>query len=219
MAAAKRPVTLCLLMTCGALVLTACKNGPASVNLGASAHFFLDNGGLTIVSTRARLYARPCLRALDMQSTLLGGLFGDSRTLVDFVERHHLARVTRSTLASGQEKIVLTPLPPYEKNWLGKAALKNFCFGTPTLLKVAAVPDAQPITAGADVPYLIPGTSARAARLTFRMDGVPGGSFTDDLKAWPMLLTDTSMRPDDYGREFTVIATLPVDVKNFNTTP
>lgn len=212
-------MTFRLFVTCGALVLTACKSGPGAVNLDASAQFFLDNGGLSIVSTPAQPYTRPCLRALDMENTRLGGLFGDSRTLVDFVDKHRLARLTRSATASGQEKIVLTPLPPYEKNWLGKDALKNFCFGTPTLVKVEAVPDAQPITAGADVPYIIPGTMARAARLTFRMDGVPGGTFTEDLKASPGLLVRSAMRPDDYGQAFTVVATLPIDVKNYSVTP
>lgn len=212
-------MTLRLLVTCGALCLTACRNGPGAVNLDASAQFFLDNGGLTIVSTPTQLYSRPCLRALDMENTLLGGLFGESRTLVDFVEKHRLARLTRSATASGQEKVVLTPLSPYEKNWLGKGELKNFCFGAPTLLNAEAVSDAQPIIAGADVPYVIPGTTARAARLTFRMDDIPGGSFTDDLKATSGLLFRTSMRPEDYGKEFTVVATLPVDVKNYSVTP
>ncbi|PNY79195.1 hypothetical protein [Deinococcus koreensis] len=212
-------MTLRLLVMCSALILTACKSGPGAVNLDASAQFFLDNGGLTVVSTQARPYTRPCLRALNLENTLLGGLFGDSKTLVDFVDKHRLARLTRSATSSGQEKVVLTPISPYEKNWLGEGALKNFCFGTPTLLKVEAVPDAQPITADADVPYIIPGTPARAARLTFRMDGVPEGGFTDDLKARPGLLLRTSMQPDDYGKEFTVIATLPVNVKNYKTQP
>lgn len=212
-------MTLRLFIACGTLVLTACKGGPAAVDLTPSAEFFLSNGGLGVVGTPARPLTRPCLRPLSMSNTLLGGLVGASTTLVDFVKEQKLARVVRSAQASGYEKVVFTPTPPYEANWIGEGEFKAFCFGRPKLVKVEAVPDAQPITAGAGEPYLIPGTPARAARLTFRLDDVPGGTFVEGLKSRPAMLSRGSMRPEDYGQDLTVVATLPVDVKHFKTQP
>lgn len=212
-------MTVRSLVVAGVLLLNGCKGGTGSVDLTPSAQFFLDHGGLSIVATPSRPLSRPCLKGLSMSNTLIGGFVGASRTLVDFVDAHHLASLTRSQRSSRYEKVVFTPLPPYAANWAGTTDFKSFCFGKVTLVRVKPVEGAQPIIGGASEPYLIPGTQARAARLTFRLDDVPGGAFTADLTTLPNLLTSSSMRPEDYGKELTVVATLPTDVQNFNVIP
>ncbi|WP_412026481.1 hypothetical protein [Deinococcus yunweiensis] len=212
-------MTVRSLVVAGVLLLNGCKGGTGSVDLTPSAQFFLDHGGLSIVATPSHPLSRPCLKGLSMSNTLVGGLVGASRSLLDFIDIHRLASLTRSQRSSVYEKVVFTPLPPYTDNWVGAGDFKAFYFGEVTLVKVELVADAQPITAGAGEPYLIPGTSARASRITFRLDDVPGGNFTADLTTMPNLLTTDSMRPADYGQELMVVATLPVDPTHFNVTP
>jgi hypothetical protein len=138
---------------------------------------------------------------------------------VDFVERHKLAKVTRTIRPSGREGVSFTPIAPYESNWIGTGDDKNFCFGKPTLIKAEVVADAQPINAGADQPYIIAGTQARSTRLTFKLEDVPGGNFVQDLAAHPSILIKHALRPEDYGKELTFIAAIPTKVENYNVSP
>ncbi|BDP41003.1 hypothetical protein DAETH_09720 [Deinococcus aetherius] len=201
------------------LVLCACQKGPDPQQLNASAQFFLDNGGLTLLSRTGQAGTQPCLKPLNMKQTLLGGPFGASERLVDFVERHQLAKTRHEQRPSGYEGVTFTPVAPYENNWVGQGDYKNFCFGKITLVKAEAVPDAKTITAGEAEPYIIPGTEARATRITYRLEDVPGGSFVDDLKAAPNLLVRGSLLPKSYGKDLTVVATLPLKPENFNVKP
>ncbi|WP_420594333.1 hypothetical protein [Deinococcus sp.] len=202
-----------------AALLTACQRGPDQGELDKSAQFFLDNGGLGILNTASRTYTRPCLQILNMKNTLLGGPIGSPDALITFIEKHRLAKTVHQDRPSGYEGVSLTPLPPYEANWVGKQDFKSFCFGKPTLINVELVADAKPITAGEREAYIIAGTEARATRLTFKLDNLPGGDFVSDLAQQPTLLARGSMKPDDYGRALTVIATLPLKAENYDTTP
>ena len=83
------------------------------------------------------------------------------------------------------------------------------------LLKVEPVADAEAITAGADQPYLIPGTEALSARITFKLTDIPAGDFAQDVDADHTVLLPGSMLPADYGRELTVIAVLPEKIENY----
>lgn len=149
------------------LALCACHKGADPQQLHASAQFFLDNGGLTLLSRTGQAGTRPCLRAVDMKQTLLGGLLGGPKGLVDFVERHNLAKTTHEQRPSGYEGVSFAPVAPYENNWVSQGNYKNFCFGKVMLLKAEAVPDAKTITAWEAEPYIIPGTEARATRITY----------------------------------------------------
>lgn len=208
-----------LLLLLFSLAITACQKGPDPKSLNDSAQFFIENGGLGLVSTDAKAYERPCLDPVNLKLTLLSrnGL-GTSPALIDFIQTHKLATVKREARPSGYEGVTITPVAPYQSNWETKGDYGNFCFGTVKLLKAEAVSDAKPITAGASEPYIIPGTEARATRITFRLDDIPEGptgSFVTDLKANESLLTRGSMRPEDYGKEFTVIGTIPTKVENY----
>ncbi|ANE42660.1 hypothetical protein [Deinococcus puniceus] len=207
------------LAVAAALTVTGCQQGVDSDALDVSARYFLENGGLTVVSTSARPLGRPCLDSLDMKLTLPDPMFGTSPDLVDFVERHRLAKVTRMVRPSGREGVSLTPIPPYESNWIGSGDVKNFCFGKPTLVKAEVVADAKPITAGVTEPYIIAGTEARSTRLTFRLEDVPGGNFTQDLATRPSLLNRDALRPENYGKEITLTAALPTKVENYKNGP
>lgn len=202
------------------LLFSACQKGPDPKALTASAQFFLDKGGLSVVSTPDHPYRRPCLDPVNLKLTLLSrsGL-GTSPRLVDFIQTHKLAQVTREARPSGYEGVTFTPLAPYESNWLRKGEYGNFCFGKLTLIKAEVVPDAKPITAGASEPYIIQGTEARATKITFRLDDVPSGQFATDLAANSNLLADGAMQPADYGKEITVIATIPTKVDNYSVKP
>lgn len=201
------------------LFLTACQKGPDPKALNASAQFFIENGGLGVVSSDSHAYERPCLDTVNLKLTLLNRSgVGTSPALIDFIQTHKLADVKREARPSGYEGVTLTPVAPYQSNWETKGDYGNFCFGTVKLLKAEAVSDAKPITAGASEPYIIPGTEARATRITFRLDDIPEGptgSFMTELKANPSFLTRGSMLPEDYGKEFTVIGTIPTKVENY----
>lgn len=211
-----RPVFALLLTT---VFASACQKGADPELLTQSADIFLQRGGLALLSRSGAVGARPCLRNLNTKQTILGGLFGTSERLVDFVEAHKLATVKRERLASGERAVTVTPAPPYQKNWIGQGDVKNFCIGQVVLVRAEAVADAQPITAGATEPYIIPGTQARATRLTVRLDDVPGGTFVNDLKAQPNLLLRGSMSPETFGKDLTAVATLPVKPENYAFTP
>lgn len=202
-----------------AVFLAACQKGADPAQLTRSAEIFLKEGGLSVLSRSGAVGTRPCLRNLSTVPATLGGVFGTSERLVDFVEAHKLATVKREQTASGTRTVAITPVPPYEANWLGQGTIKSFCIGTVVLVRVEAVADAQPITAGAAEPYIIPGTPARVTRLTYRLDDVPEGTFVDDLKAQPNLLVPGSMSPETFGKELTAIATLPVKPENYAFTP
>ncbi|MCY1703988.1 hypothetical protein [Deinococcus sp. SL84] len=208
-----------LLASCFAVIFSSCQKGTDSKAITESAQFFIENGGLSVVSTDAQSYERPCLDPVNLKLTLLSrsGL-GTSPALIDFIQAHKLADVKREARPSGYEGVTITPVAPYQSNWATKGEYGNFCFGTVKLLKAEAVSDAKPITAGTSEPYVIPGTEARATRITFLLDDIPegpSGSFTTDLKANESLLTRGSMRPEDYGKEFTVIGTIPTKVENY----
>ncbi|WP_412026649.1 hypothetical protein [Deinococcus yunweiensis] len=210
---------LSLLAAC-TLALTACQtNPPNTAALQDSAQFYVDHGGLAFNTTADHRFGRPCLDALNMKTTLLGGPLASPDALVDFVEQHKLATTVRTARPSGYTGVTITPLPPYEANWVGKNDLQSFCFGTFEVTKVEPVPDAEEITAGSGVPYLIPGTRARSYRLTFKLTDLPAKDIISGLKANPALLNRAAMLPADYGQEFTVVAVLPTDVKHFNVTP
>lgn len=202
-----------------AVFLAACQKGTDPAQLKKSAEIFLREGGLSVLSRSGAVGTRPCLRNLSTVPATLGGLFGTSERLVDFVEAHKLAAVNRGETASGTRTVTITPIPPYEAYWVGQGTIKSFCIGKVVLVRAEAVADAQPITAGASEPYIIPGTQARATRLTYRLDDVPGGTFVDDLKAQPNLLFPGSMSPETFGKELTAIATLPVKPENYAFTP
>lgn len=202
-----------------AVFLAACQKGADPTQLTKSAEIFLREGGLSVLSRSGAAGTRPCLRNLSTVPETLGGLFGTSERLVDFVEAHKLATVKRGETASGTRTVAITPIPPYEANWVGQGTVKSFCIGTVVLVHAEAVADAQPITAGAAEPYIIPGTQARATRLTYRLTDIPGGTFVDDLKAQPNLLFPGSMSPETFGKELTAIATLPVKPENYAFTP
>lgn len=202
------------------LALSACHKGPDQQALNESAQFFLDNGGLAVVATQGQSYSRPCLDPVNLELTLLSrsGL-GTSPRLIDFIATQNLATVEREARPSGYEGVKVTPIAPYESNWIRKGEYGSFCFGKVTLVKAEAVADAKPITAGASEPYIIPGTEARSTRITFRLDDVPGSSFVTDLSANPSLLAPGAMQPQDYGKDITVIATLPNKVQNYSVKP
>lgn len=185
-----------------------------------SAQFFLDNGGLTLVATADHPYGRPCLDPVNMKKTLLGGVgVGTSPALIKFIEDHKLAQTKREARPSGYEGVSVTPIAPYESNWITEGDFGSFCFGKLKLVKAEVVPDAKPITAGASEPYIIPGTEARATRLTFRLDDVPGGTFLSDLTNQRTLLARGAMQPEDYGKDITVVATLPTKTENYSVKP
>lgn len=202
-----------------AVFVSACQKGVDPAQLTKSAEIFLQQGGLSLLSRSGAVGTRPCLRNLSTVPATLGGLFGTSERLVDFVESHKLATVKREETASGNRTVRIAPIAPYEANWVGQGTVKSFCIGKVVLVRAEAVADAQPVTAGAAEPYIIPGTPARAARLTYRLDDVPGGTFVDDLKAQPNLLFPGSMSPDTFGKELTAVATLPVKPENYAFTP
>ncbi|MFC3834215.1 hypothetical protein [Deinococcus rufus] len=205
----------------GALViLTACQRGPDPIALKASAQYYLDHGGLALQpDSTGRVGGRPCLKALDTTQTLLGGLLGGPSALVAFIEAHALATVTHEVRASGYDKVTMTPVAPYVDNWVGEGSVKQFCFGTVSLLTAELVEDAAPITAGTDQPYLVPGIAARSVRITYRLDDLPDRGFLRDLEARPSLLTPTSMRPETYGREHSIVAVLPLAVDGYRVRP
>ncbi|QFP76283.1 hypothetical protein [Deinococcus sp. AJ005] len=199
------------------LLLSACKSEPDQGQLDASAKIFLDSGGTALLNTASHNYGLPCLDSLELDGTRLssGILFGNRSALVDFIERHRLAKTTHERLPDGADHVILTPVVPYEANWqAGSAGSSNFCLGF-DLLKAEAVPDAKTITAGASEPYIIQGSEAIATRLTFKVTGIPGGDFLDDLKRRPNLLTRGAMRPSDYDKEITLVATLPLKPSSF----
>ncbi|GAA5534065.1 hypothetical protein [Deinococcus aluminii] len=207
------PIAPLLLLT----LLSARQKKTDAAQLGPVAQFYVDEGGLALHTSASRAYARPCLKPVSLSQTLVGGAFDLPGKLVQFIEAHKLAATTHTQRPSGYDAVHITPAPPYEGNWLGQGDFKSFCFGKFELVKVEPVADAKPITAGASEPYLIPGVQARATRITFRLTDVPGGNFVRDLKDDTTLLARGSMAPDDYGRELTVVATLPNRVEDFNT--
>lgn len=199
------------------LLLVACHKAPDTTHLREAAQYYLEQGGLSLHPEYA--YSRPCLKPTNMKETLVGGAFGISGRLVDFIDKHHLAKVQREQRSSGYEAVTLTPLKPYEANWLGEGDTRLFCFGRLELTKVEPVADAKAITAGEAEPYIIAGTQARSTRITFKLTDLPPEPFAQDLEEDHTLLQPGSMLPADYNREFTVVATLPEKVENFKAPP
>ncbi|WP_102126059.1 hypothetical protein [Deinococcus planocerae] len=198
-------------------LLPACQKKPDPAQLNAVAQYYVDEGGLALNASGSRTYARPCLNPVSLSQTLVGGAFALPGKLVQFIEANKLGTTTHTQRPSGYDAVRITPTPAYKDNWLGRGDYKSFCFGKYELVRAESVADAEPITAGASEPHLIPGVQARATRITFRLAGVPGGDFVQGLKDDPTLLARGSMAPDDYGRELTVVATLPTRIEDFNT--
>lgn len=204
-----------MLLAPAVLVLTACQTrGPDPAHSREVAQFYLDQGG-SALHTERRLQ-RPCLQGVNLKSTLLGGFFIGPTTLVNFIEKTKIAEVTRTRRPSGYIGVTMTPLPPYEEGWETNRGLSYFCFGKFTVVKAEPVADAEPLTAGSEQPYLVPGTKAYSTRVTFKLDDVPGGAFIENLRETPNVLTRGSMLPEDYGRELTLVAVLPEKTDHFN---
>jgi hypothetical protein len=202
------------------ILLSSCQRSTVdTAALQQAAQFYVERGGLSIHSTADYSFNRPCLDSLNMPNTVLGGMLGGPEALVQFIEQHKLATTVRTDLPGDYVRVVLTPRPPYEKNWLGQGNFKAFCFGRFKAVKVEAVSDAQETVAGRETPYLIAGTTARPYRLTFKLTDLPDTSVINGLKDQPALLRRGAMPPADYEKEFTVVAMLPADVKNFNVSP
>lgn len=211
-----RPTSAVLLV---ALLVSACQKGLDPKLLTQSAEIFLQQGGLTVLSAGGAVGAYPCLRAVPTSRTTLGGLFGTSEPLVDFIDEHDLASVKRERSPSGARLVTVTPSGPYQSSWSGSGDFKTFCVGKLMLVKAEAVKDAQPLTAGAEQPYIVPGTPAQATRIAYRLEDVPTGTFVADLKAKAFLLRPGSMSPDDFGKELSAVAVLPVKPDGYTFTP
>lgn len=202
-----------LLLPTALLTLTGCQNnrGPSAAELTPVAQFFADNGGLSLDQNPKR----PCLRGVNLEKTVLGGIFGSgSVTLVNFIEQQGLATMTRTPDGTGRTEVVMTPTNKYKANWVSDGDTSYFCFGRLAVTKVEPVADAKPTTAGSSEPYLTPGTAAYSTRVTYKWDDV-SPELVAALKETPIVLIRGSMLPDDYGVEKTVVALLPDKTDNF----
>lgn len=198
------------------VALSGCQNSsnPSKAELTQVAQFYVDNGGLSLGGKPKR----PCLRGLDLKNTVLGGLFGGSVAVVDFIEQQKLATVTRTPDGTGRTQVSMSPTAEAKEHWIVNSGTDFYCFGRFAVLKVEPVADAKPVTAGANEPWLIPGTEARATRITYKWDEVPEPLMTA-LKDRPNVLVPGSLQPDDYGQEHTVVALLPAEIENFAVNP
>lgn len=216
----RQPVLNVFLLLVSAVVTACQKPGPNTAELQKVAQFYVDHGGLMLDTSRANAQ-RPCLQGLILNHIVVGGPFGISETLVNFIRQEKLATVTKSQTAGGVTHLQMAPAAAYKDNWVDGAegGLSYFCFGQLEVVKVEPVADTKPITAGPNEPYLVPGTTAHATRVTYKLTNLPTGMFLDDLKKTLGVLTTNAMPPTDYGLEKTVVVVLPEKIENIQLTP
>lgn len=105
----RRRATIGGLALCGVLSGCQSNSGPGSAELTPVAQFFTDHGGLSFDQNPKR----PCLQAVDLDNTVVGGLFGGtSVTLINFIEQQGLATMTRTPDGTGRIEVVMTLQTP-----------------------------------------------------------------------------------------------------------
>lgn len=200
-----------LLLPAALLTLTGCQNnsGPSAAELTPVAQFFADHGGLSLGQNPKR----PCLRGVNLDKTVLGGLFAGPVAVVQFIKANNLATVTLTPDGTGRTEASMIPTDTHKADWVSNGSTSYFCFGRFAVTKVEPVADAKPITAGSSEPYLIPGTEAYSARVTYKWDDATP-ELVAALKETPNVLIPGSMSPDEYGVEKTVVVVLPGKTEN-----
>lgn len=197
-------------LTLGTLSACQSSSGPSAAELTPVAQYFADHGGLSLSGNPKR----PCLRGVNLEKTVLGGLFGGGATaVVQFIKTNDLATVTLTPDGTGRTEATIIPKDAGKAHWLSDGSSSYYCFGRFAVMKVEPVADAKPTTAGSSEPYLIPGTDAYSTRITYKWDDVPP-ELLAALKETPNVLIPGSMSPDDYGVEKTIVTLLPGKTEN-----